>query len=128
MLMLRFLWLASFVLLLDCQAQTPTGTQVTVGNLAGRIVYGITGMVGISHWKDTSSMTFGGPQMAIQLGEFKLAASFYPSLIRSDLWDHQTRTALGFGAEIAHKRFTLFVPTYFLGNTTRTTIGVGYRF
>jgi hypothetical protein len=91
-------------------------------------VLGFSGMLGFSASNDTRSVTFGGPQLGIRKGDGKLALSFFPSLIHSSLTDHKVRPGLGFGLEVSWGKYALFVPTYFINDRYRTTVGLGVRF
>jgi hypothetical protein len=87
-----------------------------------------SGMLGVSYFGKTASMTFGGPRLSLGHNDLTFSLSFYPSLLISDYPDYDVRPALGFGPELSFKQLVIFVPTYYLINRHRTTIGVGYRF
>jgi hypothetical protein len=86
------------------------------------------GMIGASYFNETATVTFGGPRLSLERPQMTFSLSFYPSLLLSDYPDNDIRPALGFGPEISFEHLVIFVPTYYLLDRYRTTIGVGYRF
>ncbi len=89
----------------------------------------MTGSVGIAGRENGYLFSFGGPRIAVNLPyNIQIAASFYPSMVASKLFNYKFRPNLGVGPEISYKKVYIFAPTYYLGTSYQTFVGLGYRF
>lgn len=91
----------------------------------------LVGSVGVAFFPGPfgAALTFGGPRVGLHVDEWRIVASFYPSLVYYADWSPgPVRPNLGFGPEVSYRHLALYSAFYFMGDKLRPTIGLGWRF
>lgn len=91
----------------------------------------LVGSVGVAFFPGPfgAALTFGGPRVGLHVDEWRIVASFYPSLVYYADWSPgPVRPNLGFGPEVSYRHLALYSAFYFVGDKLRPTVGLGWRF